>query len=329
MNITTTGTEAGDLNNRRHELKTDPAVFAAVLAGEKTHEIRKNDRGFAVGDDLLLRETTHTGAEIAAGAPLEYTGRTILCTVSHILTGYGLLDGWCILSIARRAAPATSPHAVGAVDEAWAANLLGLGGNLSSQNKERVACVLLGARASLAPVSAQQGAAEQPTAWLATDLDGRGDVGFTKEEAKRRAGEGCTEFFPLFDTAAKAPAAQAVARVERIVSTGGVAEVVVFLESALKVGTLLYASPASAPEAMTAPSAGAATTSNDARDAARLEKFIDWYLREGKRMEIDPFGHIRQTQRAHILRWLDGGSNANPENDAAMSAHQAKKTEGA
>jgi hypothetical protein len=45
-----------------------------------------------------------------------------------------------------------------------------------------------------------------PLAWLATDLDGRGDVGFTKEEAKRRAGEGCTEFFPLYDIA-PAPAA--------------------------------------------------------------------------------------------------------------------------
>jgi hypothetical protein len=47
----------------------------------------------------------------------------------------------------------------------------------------------------------QQAAPEAPTAWLATDLDGRGDVAFTKEEAKRRAGEGCTEFFPLYDSA--------------------------------------------------------------------------------------------------------------------------------
>jgi hypothetical protein len=50
-----------------------------------------------------------------------------------------------------------------------------------------------------------QAAPEAPAAWLATDLDGRGDVAFTKEEAKRRAGEGCTEFFPLYDLA---PAAQ-------------------------------------------------------------------------------------------------------------------------
>jgi len=101
---------------KRHELKTDPAVFAAVLAGAKTHEIRKNDRGFAVGDELLLRETTHTGAEIAAGAPLEYTGRTITRTVSHVLTGYGLQEGWCILSLA--ASPTVPAQPVAAAADA-------------------------------------------------------------------------------------------------------------------------------------------------------------------------------------------------------------------
>jgi hypothetical protein len=42
-----------------------------------------------------------------------------------------------------------------------------------------------------------------------------------------------------------------------------------------------------------------------ARDAARLDKFIDWYLRDGKRSEINPDGHITVTTRAHILAWLD------------------------
>jgi hypothetical protein len=50
-----------------------------------------------------------------------------------------------------------------------------------------------------------------PTAWLATDLDGRGDVAFTKEEAKSRAGEGCTEFFPLYGIA---PVTQQAAKAE-------------------------------------------------------------------------------------------------------------------
>lgn len=86
----------------KHILKTDPAVFQAVADGAKTYEIRLNDRGFAVGDELLLRETTHTGAEIALGAALEYTGREITKHIGHVLGGYGLQDGWVILSFAER-----------------------------------------------------------------------------------------------------------------------------------------------------------------------------------------------------------------------------------
>lgn len=84
---------------RTHELKTDPAVFDAVARGDKTHEIRLNDRNFQVGDNLLLRETVDTGwAMRNAGAPLVYTGRAATRTISHIQTGYGLADDWCILS---------------------------------------------------------------------------------------------------------------------------------------------------------------------------------------------------------------------------------------
>ncbi|WP_222850767.1 DUF3850 domain-containing protein [Achromobacter xylosoxidans] len=91
---------------RYHILKTDPDVFQAVLSGAKTFEIRLNDRGYAVGDVLGLRETKHTGAEMRAGAPLEYTGRECQRFVSHVLTGYGLADGWCCLSF-------RLPHAAG------------------------------------------------------------------------------------------------------------------------------------------------------------------------------------------------------------------------
>lgn len=84
-----------------HTLKTDPEVFAAVLSGEKTFEIRLNDRDFKVGDALHLLETASTGAEMKAGAPLTYTGRKAFRTVSHVLTGYGLAEGWCCLSFAQ------------------------------------------------------------------------------------------------------------------------------------------------------------------------------------------------------------------------------------
>ena len=86
-----------------HELKTDHEVFEDVLNELKTFEIRKNDRGFKVSDELWLRETVNTGKEMKAGASLVYTERMIAVTVSHILRGpiYGLSEGWVIMSIKR------------------------------------------------------------------------------------------------------------------------------------------------------------------------------------------------------------------------------------
>lgn len=86
---------------QNHELKTDPDVFQAVIEKRKTCEVRRNDRNFAVGDTLLLRETAEPGAAMAAGAPLIYTGRQVHCVVSHMLLGpeYGIPDGIAVLSI--------------------------------------------------------------------------------------------------------------------------------------------------------------------------------------------------------------------------------------
>lgn len=100
----------------RHELKTDPRPFAAVWDGTKLYEIRKDDRvrhvqdpngtpgeatPYAVDDKLLLRETRFSAEQMKGGRQLEYTGRLVLCVVTHKLTGYGLQDGWCILGIRR------------------------------------------------------------------------------------------------------------------------------------------------------------------------------------------------------------------------------------
>lgn len=41
---------------KMHELKILPEYFEKVLDGSKTFELRKDDRGFNVGDILILRE---------------------------------------------------------------------------------------------------------------------------------------------------------------------------------------------------------------------------------------------------------------------------------
>lgn len=40
----------------KHYLKTWPEVFEKVISGEKTFEVRKNDRDFKVGDYVKLQE---------------------------------------------------------------------------------------------------------------------------------------------------------------------------------------------------------------------------------------------------------------------------------
>lgn len=84
-----------------HELKTDPLTFDEVWQGRKRFEIRLNDRDFKDGDVLRLRRTQNTGAEMANGAPLVYTGLALEATVLHVMHGpiYGLADGWVVMSI--------------------------------------------------------------------------------------------------------------------------------------------------------------------------------------------------------------------------------------
>lgn len=73
------------------ELKILPEHFEDVQSGAKKSELRKNDRDYAVGDLLILREWTGK----------EYTGRRLSVVITHILQncGFGLLDGYAILSI--------------------------------------------------------------------------------------------------------------------------------------------------------------------------------------------------------------------------------------
>ncbi len=88
-----------------HHLKGDPEEFSAAWAGKKEWDIRRDDRGFEVGDFLYIHETCHTGAEMRRrfdgqpGMPLVYTGRRLEGEILYRLTGYGLMIGWCILTV--------------------------------------------------------------------------------------------------------------------------------------------------------------------------------------------------------------------------------------
>ena len=93
-----------------HDLKTWPEYFADVAAGVKRVEIRLDDRGYAVGDVLHLREwTPPVSMEMADsndfakkyGGGGKYTGRTCDRTVTHCLRGMPwALEGYVAMSLA-------------------------------------------------------------------------------------------------------------------------------------------------------------------------------------------------------------------------------------
>lgn len=74
-----------------HNLKILPEYYEKVLSGEKTFEIRKDDRNFKIGDIIRLCEYDRK----------EFTGRDNLYDITYKLDGgeYGLAKGYCILSI--------------------------------------------------------------------------------------------------------------------------------------------------------------------------------------------------------------------------------------
>lgn len=83
---------------KTHEVKCWPAEFAAVRSGQKRHEVRRNDRDFRDGDEVLLKEW-RPSAEV--GVPAGYTGEQLLYTIGHVTTGpsWGLPEDLCVFTL--------------------------------------------------------------------------------------------------------------------------------------------------------------------------------------------------------------------------------------
>jgi hypothetical protein len=79
-------------------LKTWPIYFAAVLDGSKTFELRRDDRGFTVGNVLRLEEWDPRTQE--------HTGRSVDVVVTYVAwahhlapVGKPLADGFVCMGI--------------------------------------------------------------------------------------------------------------------------------------------------------------------------------------------------------------------------------------
>lgn len=74
-----------------HELKIYPKYYEGVISGQKTFEVRKNDRKFQVGDILVLKEWDN----------IKYSGREIRVRVTYLIDDkfIGIMPGYVVLGI--------------------------------------------------------------------------------------------------------------------------------------------------------------------------------------------------------------------------------------
>ena len=78
----------------RHRLKCENAYFDAVAAGDKTFEIRYNDRGFQKGDSVTLSAWNTEHHCYDSSKPVIELIITYVCT-------YHQKEGWCVFGFKR------------------------------------------------------------------------------------------------------------------------------------------------------------------------------------------------------------------------------------
>jgi hypothetical protein len=84
------------LTTREHTLKTRAEYWDALASGEKTFEVRRDDRGFQKGDILVLRRMRESDPSL-----YDYENKTLRCQITFILTGgqLGIEPGHVIMGL--------------------------------------------------------------------------------------------------------------------------------------------------------------------------------------------------------------------------------------
>jgi hypothetical protein len=77
---------------KSHVIKCWPEYFQPLAIGQKSFEIRKNDRDYNLGDTLIIKEwNPETGKD---------TGRWVCKTITYMIQGkFGLPEDVCVLQL--------------------------------------------------------------------------------------------------------------------------------------------------------------------------------------------------------------------------------------
>ena len=74
-----------------------------VFAGTKNFEVRKNDRDFKIGDELLLKEYDNGKYSDHSDSGNRQTGRILHRRIDYVLHGgqLGIEEGYCVMALSR------------------------------------------------------------------------------------------------------------------------------------------------------------------------------------------------------------------------------------
>ena len=83
-----------------HRLKVFIKYADAIMNGTKTFEVRKNDRGYEVGDKIVFDDVTNDGYSVGEAARHPLNGATY--RIDYILDGFeGLAQKYVALAISK------------------------------------------------------------------------------------------------------------------------------------------------------------------------------------------------------------------------------------
>ena len=100
----------------KHILKTWPQFFEKVLSGDKTFEIRENDRSFKVNDELVLKEWEPDKEK--------FTGREVTKTVTYMTT-FAQNQNYVVMALGSKDLTLAMNVALGALYEIKSRNIPG------------------------------------------------------------------------------------------------------------------------------------------------------------------------------------------------------------
>ena len=92
--IETNDEEEGNTMVRLHHIKLQENFAGSVLSGEKSFELRRNDRGYQKGDMIQFEVVNSVGAPVPEHG---LDGKKF--KITYVLSGWGLQDGFVALAI--------------------------------------------------------------------------------------------------------------------------------------------------------------------------------------------------------------------------------------